>query len=236
MANEDRIENYIDYFERQLELVSSIAADPTIHVGTSDPATRVALHKKVLLVAILDSFAALRYAGMRLTNHGRFLQLLRDHSSWADGALVSVPVLNRRLCNPASPLSQHCATTLARHSVLSPNSQPLTAFDTAPAPLLALAADKAERTAVKQSIHFELLYRYRNYIVHEFREPGYAMEVFAEGDQPRYHGYSGDDHWHLLYPLAFFQLIVRQTLGALSNYYTAADIDPYDLLESSSAW
>jgi hypothetical protein len=236
MVNKEQIENYIDYFQRQVELVASLSGDPAISVGSRNPSTRVALHKKILSVAILDSLAALRYAGMGFTNHGRFTRLLADHAGWPEGHLVSVPVLAERLRDTSGTLSRHCANVLARHSTMSPNSLPLNAFDSDAAMLLPLASSKDERTAIKKSTHFELFYRYRNYIVHEFREPGYAMEVFAEGEQPRYHGYIGEDRWHLLYPFAFFQFLLRKTLESIEHYYTASDLDPYENLESSSAW
>lgn len=236
MPNEEKARAYIAYFRKQVSLVESLRGDESIHVGASDPGVRVAIHKKVLQSAILDSLAGVRYAGCGLKNRDRFVKVLQEHSAWTSGGLVSVPVLAERLECASSKLAQHLSCILAKHSTDRGNSLPITAFDVASASLECLAADDAERKRVAGCIHYELAYRYRNYIVHEFREPGYAMESFGEGNEPRYHGYLNDPSWHLLYPASFFEFLVTSVLTSLESYYLAGDIDPYASVTDSSAW
>ena len=99
-----------------------------------------------------------------------------------------------------------------------------------------LAKDSAEKQLIPKCLHYELFYTYRNYIVHEFREPGYGGEPFAEGNEPRYHAYSGEGQWRLLYPESFFCSLAASILASLEHYYGLNDIDPYARLKDSSAW
>jgi hypothetical protein len=227
---------YIEYFRRQVSLVESLQGDESINVGASEPQARVKIHRKILHAALLDSLAGVRYAGCGLRNRERFVNLLQEHSAWTSGGLVSVPVLAKRLDGNSSDLKQHLDCILAKYSTDRGNSLSVTAFDVAPASLDCLAQDQAERLHIAGCVHYELAYRYRNFIVHEFREPGYAMESFSEGDEPRYHGYLNDSCWHLLYPGGFFASLVASVLTSLEAYYVANEINPYQSVMDSSTW
>jgi hypothetical protein len=232
---DESIENFADFFRDQLALTVSLEGDRRIHAGASRPATKVAIHKKVLYSAILDALAGVRYRDESLGNHDRFVRLLREHASWPGGALVSAPVLRERLIT-RSPLRDHLDLQLAKQSTMSPNALTVSAFDEPVAELTALA-DTSELRHVNASEHYELLYKYRNFTVHEFREPGYAMETFASGGaEPLYHGYIGETKWRLLYPVGFFHKRVAEAIESLVTWFTANGVDPYDRVRTSADW
>jgi hypothetical protein len=97
MRTTQAIGSFSDFFEDQVRLVSSFKSDPIIYGGSSDPMVRVAMHKKILYCAIFDSLARVRYYGQGLTNRARFVRFTKDHGNWAEGRLISVPVLAERL-------------------------------------------------------------------------------------------------------------------------------------------
>jgi hypothetical protein len=237
MSVEDHIDGFVGHFRRQIAYVASLTGDESIAVNSSDPETRAAIHKKILYSAILDSLAGIRYRGQRLGNEQRILAMLEEHTSWDEGRLVSVPVLTERL-KTASPLRDRALEILSRYSTDRGNSLPLTAFDKPHDELERLAASRDERELLEKSKHFRLFYRYRTFIVHEFREPGYAMEVFADGgEEPAYHSYIGPDaKWRLLYPEGFFRARAENALASLDIYFRDNRINPYDRVKDSGDW
>lgn len=240
MNEAHKITRFVSYFRRQVDFVSTLAGEQSIVVDTSDPETRGALHKKVLFSAILDCLAGVRYRGELQGNRKRFMGLLESHADWAEGDHVSVPIFFERLGKDAqsSALRDRLLKNLSRYSTDRGNSLPLKAFDEPFTDLEKLASTERERKMLVQSRHFELLYKYRNFIVHEFREPGYAMEAFADGGEaPAYHSYLGPGaKWRLLYPVGFFRARASAALISLEQYFRTHGIDPYSRVAPSDTW
>jgi len=239
MAIAKSVQSFASFFEDQERLVSSIRGGPGALGASSDPQIRVAIHKKILYCTILDSLAGVRYQGQKLGNRERFITLVRDHGGWPEGDMISVPILAERLPNtaPASPLQQYLQTKLSAYDPNSGNTLPASCFDECRHILDQLASDSSERKSVDQSQHYELFYQYRNFVVHELREPGYGAETLApEASEPRYHAYIGDPKWRLLYPQGFLRRIIRSALASISSYFNSEGIDPYTRIKDSSAW
>ena len=76
--------------------------------------------------------------------------------------------------------------------------------------------------------------------MHEFREPGYPMEVTgAEDDQPYYMGMShpeGRDTWELTYPIVFFERTARNVIDGLEQKFAGDDANPYAAYDFGSVW
>jgi hypothetical protein len=239
MTIEESIHSFTSFFENQERLVSSILGGPGVVGASSDPEIRVVIHKKILYCTILDSLAGIRYQGQNLSNRERFIAFVRDHGGWPEGDMISAPILAERLPNtgPPSPLQQHLKTKLSAHDPNAGNTLPSSCFDECRHVLDELAMDSAERNAVAKSQHYELFYKYRNFLVHEFREPGYGAEVLApEACEPRYHVHLGDPKWRLLYPQGFLCRMIRSALASIRSYFNSAGIDPYTRIKDSSAW
>jgi len=103
-----------------------------------------------------------------------------------------------------------------------------------------IAQNNGGRRLICYSVHVNLLYGYRNLLVHEFREPGYGMEVTGnDDDQPYYMGMThpdGRDTWELTYPIAFFRLIAGNVIDGLERKFLGDDIDPYAAYDFGSVW
>jgi len=121
---------------------------------------------------------------------------------------------------------------------LRAETSPLSTFDEPPSALLELSEhNDDERQHIGRSLHFELVYGYRNFIVHEFREPGYGMESFADGGvDPLYHAYLNDPTWHLVYPVGFFQRLAEGAITSLEAWLISSSVNPYDRVRDSSDW
>jgi hypothetical protein len=233
------IQSFTSFFEAQERLVSSIRGGPEALGASSDPEVRVAIHKKILYCTMLDSLAGVRYYGQNLTNRERFIAFVRDHGGWPDGNMISVPILAERLPQTTTPsrLRQHLQTKLGAHDPNAGNTEPSSCFDECRHVLDQLAADSSERRAIAQSQQYELFYMYRNFLVHEFREPGYGAEPLAlEACEPRYHAHLGDPKWRLLYPQGFFSRMIRSALASITSYFGSEGIDPSARIKDSSAW
>ena len=90
--------------------------------------------------------------------------------------------------------------------------------------------------------HAALLYRYRNYLVHEFRVPGRGWDVTKEGE-PFYQKMTDtidflpvSERWELVYPLAFPGILCRNSLAALAVSLRHQSRNPFDTFLESSFW
>lgn len=233
------IESFSSFFEEQERLVSSIRGGREALGASSDPEIRVAVLKKVLYCTILDSLAGVRYQGHKLNNHDRFIAFVRDHGGWPGGEKISVPILAERLpaAIPASRLRGYLQAKLGTQHPNAGNTVPASSLDECQAKLDLLAGDASEQAAIAQSQQYELFYKYRNFLVHEFREPGYGADAMDPGaSEPRYHAYINDPKWRLLYPQGFLSTMIRSALASMCSYFSSAGIDPSARIKDSSAW
>ena len=102
--------------------------------------------------------------------------------------------------------------------------------------LYELSATEEEEKAIMECQHYELMYRYRNYLIHESREPGEAMEIFPDESDPYYHGYIGQDNLVLAYPLELFVKIMGNSVDYISKYLKTHKLNPYDFVQKTTRW
>ncbi len=224
MKNAGAIEQYCQYFEEKLAEVSSIPP---------------ALFQKILLMAILDTLARARSPKTR-DNKKRFSALVRQCAEWPDAERISLPQLSLLLRGRASLadslLPQEVENRLGDWEYgriyrleNDPRSEDLERF----------ASTTEEQKLINDCRHVHRFYTYRCYLVHEFREPGYGMEISDDSDSPYYHGMSetgGVETWELVYPVGFFRLLAKRSLFNLKRYLLENDLDPYSFYEFGSPW
>ena len=102
---------------------------------------------------------------------------------------------------------------------------------------MGFATTPEEQRQVDRHTHLNLLWVYRNNLVHEFREPGYDMGVI--GDEPYYMGMEdeqGISRWELAYPTTFFAALAERALANLTKQLDGKDLDPYAFYEFGSVW
>ena len=243
MTIAESIDKFCEYFDRQAAAIARVTISP-LDSGVDNATGSEFRYRKVLCVTAIDALAGLRYHGdaypqLARQNRERFKRFVKEHGSWPEGELVSLPFLRDKLETLKllpRPLGQHVTAKLNGFSTEDGGALPVAKIDE-PAPgLLTLASTEKEEEAIRDCQHRALLYRYRNSLVHESREPGMAMEVFATSDEPYYHGYIGDPKWYLAYSPALFEALLQRSIASFRAYLSSNSIDPYTLVEDKARW
>jgi hypothetical protein len=98
-----------------------------------------------------------------------------------------------------------------------------------------------EKITLESLQHVNLLYAYRNSLVHEFRAPGYSLELEDDKD-PFYMSMSdvGDVEsgyrWELSYPVAFIEVLCDKCITNLEAYLKKDRLDPRASFVFGSYW
>lgn len=227
------ITEFCSYFEQHIASIRnlSIRSDAGLHSEVS-----IATLQKVLYVSVLDTLAGLRY--QHRGNRERFQAFVLQHAGWKEAELLSIPFLwdeleSKNRCGGA--LGKAVALKIGQHSTEDGGFPAAKHIDEPASRLMALAADSTEIEAIEKCRHVELLYRYRNFLVHESREPGNSMDVSSAAD-PHYTTYLGDSRWYLVYPLRCFESLVSRSIDSFRAYLVAESIDPYGLFGMTERW
>ncbi|MGH8556072.1 MAG: hypothetical protein ACRESZ_01150 [Methylococcales bacterium] len=237
MCVRDAITNFTGDFRQQIDAIVGLTRS-----GTSEE--QIGLYRKTLLVTVLDCLAGIRfdkksYPELTKQNRQRFKRFVDEYGDWPVGGRVSTPFLVTRLEKKtlAGPLLDKVRSHLAQFDPEAGNSESLEKMDFTLEELRLLVRREAEERALEDVQHWSLLYRYRNHLVHEFREPGYGMEVFAKDNGAAcYHSYANDPQYYLVYPSALFESIARTAIDNLERYFVAQELNPYRCVSTTSRW
>ena len=184
------IDEFCSYFYGQIRSIKSIRSGESQINEASGTGHQLRFYKKVLLITVLDILAGIRfpkqrYPALNKTNRQRFKRFIKDSGCWEGGELVSIPFLAEfALTKDLSDglLKNHVLEKLSNFNADGAFNIRFTEIDEPIKSLLSLAATEKEEKAIEDCQHLELMYRYRNYLVHEAREPGSAMEIFPDED------------------------------------------------------
>lgn len=238
------IDRFCNYFAEQLEVIKKIDVDPNSLSGGQGAYQQVRLYRKALIVTGLDSLAAIRfpkenYPALSRNNRQRFTRFIEEFTDWEEGSFVSVPFLADKLTKvhrEKSALGTHLSERLSQFSSHDGDTPPISRLDQPIEDLLHLAETEKEEEAISEYQHYSLLYRYRNYLVHESREPGAGMEFDSLVNEPYYHGYINSDKWFLVYPMHFFNRLYETAILEFQDYLTEKSINPYDYVSDTDRW
>ena len=100
-------------------------------------------------------------------------------------------------------------------------------------------ASNSDRKIISSCQHYNLLYQQRNFLVHEFREPGYGLGFNGHFAGPHYEHHLNADsssRLELVYPVGFVFKCVLASLEKLRIHYQKEKIDPYSSYEFGSLW
>lgn len=243
MDLDKKIYRFYSYFRDQASSIDALIINPNLAKATSQDEQNIRFYKKVLLITLMDTLAGIRYPKERYPqlskkNQERFIYFLKDGKFWEDGTLVSIPFLAEHLSGgkiTKGRLHDFVVKRLDEHSEDGAFNIPVKKIDAPAEMLLEMATTEQEEKVIRENQHDALLYRYRNYLVHESREPGYAMEVAPESD-PYYHGYIGDRRLYLAYPLELFKCIVDKAIQYIEIYLRTNQLDPYESVTETTRW
>lgn len=231
--NQNAIELLHGYFKKQVDIIENITS---MNADEYD----LNLHKETLFVSILDSLSNYRfnqkyYPELSKQNRIRFVRFLREFAEWSEGELVSIPFLIDYLPQSClnNPLYKYLDNlNIEKHpkgdSILGEK------IDLKLEELLKLSINQIEEEAIFYNQHFSIIYRYRNYLIHEARIPGITMQ-FMDYDKDKiiYHSFGNDSTLRLLYPIRLFRRLVITSLDNFKNYFMANNINPYDFLNDT---
>ena len=212
-----------------------------------DPKDRIL--KKNILVSILDAVSKTtsNYAD---NNRERFTGIVAHFGDWPNHTRVSAPHISyllRRLQSPAYEKAREFITqTILKNSdgrlITLSNDPELDDVNT----IWPVSAEQriVGQFSLSSFTHLNLLYFYRNSLVHELRELGHGMEFNAESDEPFYHGMTpveadgsiGDRSLELVYPLGFYFRLTETAIDNVETYLRQNRIDPYGSYRFGSSW
>jgi hypothetical protein len=212
------IEKFSAHFAEQLSLIQDISSD---------------FYKKVLLLGVLDSLSRAAFP-CNNGHHNRMIQLIDECSGWNHKDHVSSQQLRLLLeegGHTNTPLYQKATQQVAswgEGQIINPGD------DLQYNDIVGIAEDN-ERNLLRQATYKELLYVYRNHVIHEFREPGHGMELYENKDCPYYHHDENND-WQLVFPVGFFKNLSANCLNNVSCYMSIRGIDPYSSYQFGTLW
>lgn len=190
------------------------------------------LFKKIIFSIIIDTVGHVKSSNNKVRD--RIVGLIDDFSTWSDKDRISLPQLFLKL--QGNNLSSGHLYKEVKKKIdswglgriygigeVDPDSKDIF-----------LMAEGKERAIVEESRHVELFCQYRNTLVHEFREPGYGMEISSDNQNP-YYLHCGEG-WELTYPIGFFREICLNCIKEIRNYLENNNIDPYEQHKFGSIW
>ncbi|MDD5007976.1 MAG: hypothetical protein PHU49_09505 [Syntrophorhabdaceae bacterium] len=230
-ALEENIAAFLSAFDEHIRIIAGIQVN-------RNPKR----YKKILYVTVLEAIAKVRYPSKGARD--RFVKLVHNCGDWNDADRVSLPhlvaALERTSDPQFEPLRQFAYAGLRdwgsggpvylESDPDLPNIQSLWPKDNGGV----LLANRDVHLELPQLRHVEMLYAYRNYLVHESRQP---TAGFEEDDDiaPFYESVNmhptvfGNrvSEWHLVYPAAFLEKLCNCCLSSLGEYLRANQRDPY---------
>lgn len=240
MSNEAEsdIDRFVGYFRKQL---GEILALQTAHAE---------LYRRLLYVSVLDTLAGSVLP--KRSNRGRFTYFVQRFCRWPDGEKVSLPHLVQLLRkNPDPAFEKLREWALEKYKTLPVHGSQLMPIDHDPSydevksrwPIQKEHLTPLEGVDLVSLQHYQLLYAYRNFLVHELRTPGYGME-FGDDEEPFYHRMSTIAHddtvmpssVELVYPWRFLHRLCDTAVEQLGQYFLANELNSYSSLVFGSYW
>ncbi|NQU83385.1 MAG: hypothetical protein HQ536_01610 [Parcubacteria group bacterium] len=229
----DDIETFFTYIEEALKAIKKI--------NTPDKSnTRV--FKKILYCTIVDTLS--KCAHPQKTDNGkRFRDFVSEFGNWDERNKVSLPQLKLYL----DKQSNECFNFLKNFVEQKINQWEEALIcetknlehDPTLKEIIKFCSNRKKQEELKFFQHISLLWKYRNFLIHEFREPEGSFE--GENDY-EIHYYSQTDlntqeeTWELVYPLSFFEKLAETCTNNLKKKFLVEKTSPYDSFAFSSEW
>jgi len=221
MSNKEEIEQFSNYFVKEIEEIKSL---------------KNVIAQKVLYTSIIDTLGRVRFP--KGDNRKRIVKFVDQFSDWADKTRVSLPqldlMLNYILSDQEKESSQLLQHVREKLSSWQDGRIYRSDVDVEFNEIVKLSNPK-ERKVVHYAMYLELFFAYRHKMVHEFREPGYGMEMSSDGSVPYYHSYTSKS-WQLVFPVGIFQNICLRCLENLKKFLIEQDQNPYNSFEFGDMW
>lgn len=216
-STDELIDQFTDYFRCQCD---EIAAVESSHF------------RRTLYLTLLDALGRARYP--KGSSHDRIVRFVQDCSGWPYIHRVSLSQLHMSLLAKQithGALLEEVTCRLARwrdglvcHARSEPEKSELEPLGSA-----------AEKALITKNTYSELLYPFRNILLHEFRIPGYGMDFSDKDDEPYSHSHTGRQR-QTVFPSRFVHRLCVGCISGLNAYLKAQQIDPYSRYQFGSLW
>ena len=230
----EKIDRFISYFTQELELIDTISNDRKYKV-----------HKKALYLSFIDAFSGVVYPAK--SNRKRFVSLVLEFGNWEYSEYISTPHLAKLLkLNPDPKYSKLRKFTFKNYDKWSDGDLIFLNNDLQSKDVEKLWPNGKDYKEPINGIKFEslkhcnLLYSYRNSIIHEFRPFGTDAQ-FSDDQNPYYFNIMDLDdenrnYWSLIYPTHFFYVLANTILKNVEKYFIENRIDPIEIVMSGNYW
>src|SRR5690606_11243101 len=175
---EYNVELFIGHFEEQVQIIDNLSCNLV-------EGDNLHIQKKTLFINLVDSLSNIRFnknnfPQLAKQNRERFVRFVKEYSNWIDGSLVSLVFLRDNLSKnyKNNPLYRYIDEKVKKYTQLD-QWKNINEIDDEVSKLKSFATNEKEEEAIDYYQHYSILYRYRNYLVHEARKPGYGMEFMS---------------------------------------------------------
>lgn len=234
------IERFIGHFNLMVEQIWEIKIDG----GGNEKA-----YKKALFFSMIDSLSKCIFT--RKLNRDRIISYVTEFSGWENQYRISLPHLCQLLSKSPEPAFSNLRN-FANTEYRKWSSGEIVSLERDPdiKEVLKYWPRENENKKLLGGIsveflqHINLLYRYRNFLVHELREPGYGIDSYRE-DSPYYISYSqlayesGEEEnetWELTYPVLFLKNLLKNCLKNMEKYLIENNLNPYSSYTFGTYW
>lgn len=219
-------------------------------------------HAKLLLVCILDLLSK-SYSPNINRNRKRFVTLINDCSSWKEKNYFNLLHLSHFFSQEhiRQQYPETSEVLLQKTKVNLPTTQ--NKLRTLIHLEVDISKDEMDTLWVKDSnnqfisidellpFKFEninLLWVYRNVLVHEYRSPGTNVEFNNINETEPYYceisrvtnfnesGFDFINHWELVFPIGFFKRLCFETLENVCNFHRENNTSPFTSYSSGTYW
>jgi hypothetical protein len=207
------------------------------------------LHRKILYSAFLDAISGTVFN--KQTHRERFKRFVTEFCDWPDCHRVSLPHLLRLVGNKSEPeFAPLRDFTSLNISFWKPAEQifldrdPLIIELEVVWPCVNGKQLKIDGLSLNRFQHCDLIYTYRNNLIHEFRVAGRRVELWNI-DKPYYSylsEYRSEDSndlvrsWELQYTAKFFRRLCASGLDNLEKHLWQCQIDPLLSIDWGNYW
>jgi hypothetical protein len=206
--------------------------------------------RKILYVSFIDSLSGLVYPTSS-QNRERFTTFVVRFGAWLNAERVNTPHLARALTLNPDPEYDRVRRVVL-DNLESWNTGDLVKIDQdleagvigTHWPQGRKHEQPVEGAPWQHLKHVELLYAYRNALVHGFRPLGHDAEV-PEDSEPYYlhtaeisppPSEGSSEYWELIYPTAFLRTLARTLFQATRDHICSNNIDPVAVLRGGRYW
>ena len=191
--------------------------------------------RKIVLVSLLDSMSHAAYPKIN-ENHKRVVCFLDKCSGWVDKDTISAQQLLLQL--QKSGITNSNLFLFAQNHVIGWQKglgKLVEPKDDLVDNQIPPIASEDEIKLINRVRYKELLYTYRNNLVHDFSEPGHGVELF-DWAFPYYHHGEMKDPWELVFSAPFFRKLCWDSIEGLEKHLRENTMNPYDSYQHESTW